>query len=39
MSTWENPHPKKKVVSIDYVATAGTTDVCPFCVAITAQDK
>jgi hypothetical protein len=39
MSTWENPHPKKKVVSIDYVATAATTDVCPFCVAITAEDK
>jgi len=39
MSSWENPNPKKKVVSIDYVATAGTTDVCPFCVAITAEDK
>ena len=39
MSTWENPHPKKKVVSIDYVATEAATDVCPFCVAITAQDK
>lgn len=39
VTTWENPHPKKKVVSIDYVATAATTDVAPFCVAITAEDK
>jgi hypothetical protein len=39
VSAWENPHPKKKVVSIDYVATEAATDVCPFCVAITAQDK
>jgi hypothetical protein len=39
LSTWENPHPKKKVVSLDYVNTAATTDVAPFCVAITAEDK
>ncbi|HKI34688.1 MAG TPA: hypothetical protein VKA46_22720 [Gemmataceae bacterium] len=39
LTTWENPHPKKKVVSLDYVATAATTDVAPFCVAITAEDK
>jgi hypothetical protein len=39
LTTWENPKPKKKVVSIDYVNTAATTDVAPFCVAITAEDK
>jgi hypothetical protein len=39
VTSWENPHPKKKVVSIDYVATAATTDVAPFCVAITVEDK
>jgi hypothetical protein len=39
VSTWENPHPKKKIVSLDYVATAATTDVAPFCVAITAEEK
>jgi hypothetical protein len=39
LTTWENPHPKKKVVSLDYVNTAATTAVCPFCVAITAEGK
>jgi hypothetical protein len=39
LTTWENPHPKKKVVSIDYVNSAATTEVAPFCVAITAEDK
>jgi hypothetical protein len=39
VSTWENPHPKKKIVSLDYVNTAATTQVAPFCVAITAEDK
>jgi hypothetical protein len=39
LTTWENPHPKKKVVKIDYVNTAATTNVAPFCVAITAEDK
>jgi hypothetical protein len=39
LTTWENPHPKKKVVSIDFVATAPEKDAAPFCVAITAEDK
>jgi hypothetical protein len=39
VTTWENPHPKKKVVSIDYVSTAAGTDVAPFCAAITAEEK
>ena len=39
LMTWENPHPKKKVVSIDYVATAPDGNAAPFCVAITAEDK
>ena len=39
VSSWENPHPKKKILSIDYVNSAASTDVCPFCVAITAEDK
>jgi hypothetical protein len=37
--TWKNPHPKKKVVSLDYVAAAPNTGAAPFCVAITAEDK
>jgi hypothetical protein len=39
LTTWENPHPKKKVVSLDYVATAPDGPAAPFCVAITAADK
>jgi hypothetical protein len=39
LTTWENPHPKKKVVSLDYVATAPEGLAAPFCVAITAEDK
>ena len=33
LTTWENPHPQKKVVSIDYLSTL--TDAAPFCVAMT----
>jgi hypothetical protein len=39
LMTWTNPHPKKKVVSLDFVATVAETGVAPFCVAITADDK
>jgi RNA polymerase sigma factor (sigma-70 family) len=34
LTTWENPNPKERIVTLDYVATGGT----PFCVAISAQD-
>ena len=33
LTTWENPNPKKQIVSIDYV----TTGAAPFCVAISAE--
>jgi hypothetical protein len=36
--TWENPHPDKRVVSIDY-HSANDTAAAPFCVAITAESK
>src|SRR5581483_7183920 len=39
LTTWENPHPKKKVMSLDYVVTAADGPAAPFCVAITADDK
>jgi hypothetical protein len=39
LMTWENPHPKKKVKTIDFVATAKDAGAAPFCVAITAADK
>jgi hypothetical protein len=37
LTTWKNPHPKKKVVSIDY--TSAKTKSAPFCVAMTAEMK
>jgi hypothetical protein len=39
VTTWENPHPGKRAVRIDYVAAAPDTGAAPFCVAITALDK
>jgi hypothetical protein len=38
LSTWKNPHPTKRVVSIDYVKV-GDTPAAPFCVAITLEEK
>ena len=38
LTTWENPHPGKKVASIDYVKT-GDSVAAPFCVAITLESK
>jgi hypothetical protein len=35
-STWKNPHPSKKVVSIDFLAAEGAISA-PFCVAITLE--
>jgi hypothetical protein len=38
LTTWENPKPAKKVVTIDYVATQPTeTASAPFCVAMTGE--
>lgn len=37
LTTWENPHPGKQVVSIDYISTQ--TDAAPFCVAMTVERK
>ena len=38
LTTWQNPHPRKKVVSIDYLSTQ-TSDAAPFCVALTVQTR
>ncbi|MHA3772327.1 hypothetical protein ACXR0O_12405 [Verrucomicrobiota bacterium sgz303538] len=38
LTTWENPKPDKKVVSLDYVSTFKSA-AAPFCVAITAESK
>jgi hypothetical protein len=37
MTTWKNPEPKKKVVSIDFGATTCRYAIRPFCLAITAE--
>jgi hypothetical protein len=38
LTTWENPHPGKKIVSIDYVATKkDETPGAPFCIAMTGE--
>jgi hypothetical protein len=38
LTTWQNPHPKNKVVNIDYVSTQ-SSDAAPFCVAMTVESK
>jgi hypothetical protein len=38
LGTWENPHPTKRVVSIDYVKV-GDSVTAPFCVAMTLEEK
>src|SRR5262249_28483677 len=35
VTSWKNPHPRKRVLSLDFVATAAQTGAAPFCVAIT----
>jgi hypothetical protein len=37
MTTWKNPEPTRKVVSIDFGST-NTDQAAPFCVAITAEE-
>jgi hypothetical protein len=37
LTTWTNPHPKKKVLTIDYTSTK--TKAAPFCVAMSAESK
>jgi hypothetical protein len=39
LTTWQNPKPGKKVVSIDFVSKKATTVAAPFCVAMTAEMK
>jgi hypothetical protein len=37
LSAWKNPHPEKKVASLDYVSMV-ERDSAPFCVAITVEE-
>jgi hypothetical protein len=38
MTTWKNPKPDQKIVSIDFRGRKDETVAAPFCVAITAED-
>lgn len=40
LTTWENPHPDKQILAIDYVTTAEAqqTGAAPFCVAISTEN-
>jgi hypothetical protein len=39
LTTWENPKPDQKVVSIDYLGRKDETVAAPFCVALTLEEK
>jgi len=39
MTTWKNPKPDKKVVTIDYIGRKSDTPAAPFCVAMTAEGE
>jgi hypothetical protein len=39
LTTWENPKPDQKVISIDYVSRKDDTVAAPFCVAMTLEGK
>ena len=39
LTTWENPHPGKKIATIDYQKTAPDSAAAPFCAAITLEAK
>jgi beta-galactosidase len=37
LAAWDNPHPEKKVVSIDFLRD-GPSEAAPFCVAMTVEE-
>jgi hypothetical protein len=39
LTTWQNPHPGKRVVAVDFVAATPKRQAAPFCVAITAEAR
>jgi hypothetical protein len=39
LTTWHNPHPRRKVVSIDFAASREKIQAAPFCVAITLESE
>jgi hypothetical protein len=39
LSTWKNPKPDQKVVSIDFIGRKDQTVAAPFCLAMTVEEK
>jgi hypothetical protein len=39
LTSWDNPHPAKKVAALNYVKTQPDSPAAPFCVAITLEAK
>ncbi len=39
LTSWTNPHPEKRIASIDYVKVQEDSPATPFCVAITLEAK
>jgi hypothetical protein len=39
VSSWDNPWPRKKVTTIDFLSKKGETVAAPFCVALTIEEK
>jgi len=39
LTTWKNPKPDQKVVSVDYIGRKDETVAAPFCVAMTIEEK
>jgi hypothetical protein len=39
LTSWDNPHPAKKIATINYVKTQLDSPAAPFCVAITLEAK
>jgi hypothetical protein len=39
LTSWDNPHPEKTVVAIDYIRSDSDTAAAPFCVAVTAETE
>jgi hypothetical protein len=39
LTTWKNPKPDKKIVSIDFIGRKEETAAAPFCLAMTAEDE
>jgi hypothetical protein len=39
LTTWQNPHPRRKVVSMDFANAGDKLQAAPFCVAVTLESE